>query len=195
VLWARDLVAEVDRDVARFYLSLSAPEHSRTNFSRESLLKVAAERPVQPWNGLAAAMAKLTAEVGDDTRLPVGPGTPALAAAMINRFNLCFELPTFSMTRAADLIVQNIARLRGQAERAATAGLDRDALRVRVGDLFLQLRALVGCMSPVLVDLAARTGRAGGFTPAMSADSFTVTHTTAFAVPSMDLWATPNHDD
>lgn len=195
VLWARDLVADVHRDVARFYLNLSAPEHSRTNFSRESLLKVAEERLVQPWNELAATLAKLTAEVGGDTRLPVGPSTPALAAAMTRRFDLCYELPTFSMTRAADLIVQNIDRLRVQAERTRAGSLPADTLRVRVGDLFLQLRALVGCMSPVLVDLAARTGRAGDFEPTMSAGSFAVTHTGAFAVPSMDLLATPNHDE
>lgn len=188
VVWARELVAEVPRDIARFYLNLTAPEHSRTNFSRAALDKVVGERLVGPWNELATTLAKLTAEVGGDGQpLPVSPHTPARAAAMVSRFRLCFELPSFSLSRAADLIVQNVERLRIHAQRALADKPDRDTLAVRLGDLFLQLRTLIGCASPILIDLAERAARAGDFEPRMSADACDVTYTTAFAVPSLDL--------
>jgi methionyl-tRNA synthetase len=188
VVWARDLVAEVPRDIVRFYLNLSAPEHARTNFSRATLNKVAGERLVGPWNELAATLAKLTADAGaDGAPLPVPARDRSHAAAMVARFSLCFELDSFSLTRAADLVVAHVERLRALAERMSAEHLEPDALRSRLGGLFLQVRALVGCVSPVLVDLAAKAGQAGGFRPSMTPDALDVTHTTAFPVPTLDL--------
>ncbi|HET9137750.1 class I tRNA ligase family protein [Actinophytocola sp.] len=188
VIWARDLVAEVPRDIVRFYLNLTAPEHARTNFSRAGLDKVVGERLVGPWNELAANLAKLTAEVGGDTQpLPVSPRARSNAAAILRRFSLCFELPSFSLSRAADLVVQNVERLRAHATRALAANLDRDALRAVLGELFLQVRALVSAASPILIDLAASAARAGDFEPDMRPGALDLTHTTAFAVPGLDL--------
>jgi methionyl-tRNA synthetase len=187
LVWARDLVAEVPRDIVRFYLNLSAPEHSRTNFSRAALDKVVTNRLIRPWNDLAAMLAKLTAEVGDTEPLPVSQEAAGYAAAMVERFGLCFELSSFSLSRAADLIVQNIGRLRQHAERALNGEFDQDELRVRLGDLFLQLRALVTCASPILIDLADRAAKAGEFELRMTADAFDVGHTAAFAVPNLDM--------
>jgi len=196
VVWARDLVAEVPRDVVRFYLNLTAPEHARTNFSRAALEKVSAERLVEPWNEMATALAKLTAEVGHDGEpLPVSAQTPALAASMLARFSQCFELPTFSLSRGAELVAQNVERLRAHAQRALAGDLDRDELRVRLGDLFLHLRALICSASPILADLAASAARAGQFEPRMSADAFEVTETTAFPVPRLSLRTEQAHHD
>jgi methionyl-tRNA synthetase len=192
VVWARDLVAEVPRDIARFYMCLSAPEHARTNFSRAILTKVAEERLVGPWNELAATLAKLTAELGDNKPLPVSPQARAQAAAMITRFSLCYELESFSLSRAADLIVQYTERLRQHADRALAPGLDRDLLSGRLGDLFLQLRALLSGASPILIDLAARAG----IELSMSAEAYQLTHTAAVAVPVLDLsMPTPNEPE
>jgi methionyl-tRNA synthetase len=188
VVWARDLVTEVPRDIARFYLNLSAPEHARTNFSRALLDKVAGERLVAPWNELATTLAKLTAEVGGESqRLPVSAGARSRAAVMVERFSQCFELASFSLTRAADLVVQHVDRLRTIAGKvAAEEGVP---LHPQLGDLFLEVRALIGCMSPILVDLAARAALAGGFAPRMTPDAFADQHTTAFAVPTLEPWS------
>jgi methionyl-tRNA synthetase len=105
---------------------------------------------------------------------------------MVSRFSLCFELETFSLTRAADLFVQYTERLLRHAQRAAGAIVDRDARLVQLGDLFLQLRALVSCASPILIDHAASTAQAGGFPLSMSCDAYDVTSTTAFAVPALE---------
>ncbi|MFG2043634.1 class I tRNA ligase family protein [Dactylosporangium sp. NPDC048998] len=182
VVWARDLVAEVPRDVVRFYLCVSAPEHARTNFSRATLDKIAGERLVTPWNELAADLAKLTAEAGGDP-LPVSAQAPVFAAAIVDRFASCYELDSFSLARAADLIVQHTGRLRTLAARTLAAGLDADALRERVGDLFLQARALVSGASPILADLAERAGVPIAF----DAGAYRVTHTGAFTLPGLDL--------
>lgn len=192
VVWARDLVREVSRDVARFYLCLSAPEHARTTFSRAALMKVGAERLVGPWNELAATLAKLTADAGGAYQtLPVPAETPAQAAAMLDRFSRCYELTTFSLTRAADLIVQNVARLRLRAARVAAAELDRDELRTALGDLFLMVRALVAGAAPILPDLAARAVRTGRVDLRMSAEAFAAEHATAFPVPRLDMHPEP----
>jgi methionyl-tRNA synthetase len=186
VVWARDLLAEVPRDIARFHLNLSAPEHARTSFSRATLEQVAAERLVGPWNQLAAALAKLTAKAGRDP-LPVSPWAPARAAAIVSRFSQCFELASFSLNQAAELVTQHLERLRNHAVIALVEDLDRDVLRVRLGDLFLQVRALISGASPILIDLAASAAQAGDFEPSMSASVFDVTSTTAFQLPTLDL--------
>ena len=193
VVWARELVAEVPRDIVRFYLTLTAPEHARTNFSRAALDKVAGQRLVGPWNELAAALAKLTAEVGDAT-LPTSVPGRELAAAMTARFRHCYDLDSFSLSRAADLVVQHVDRLRVAAGRLLGAAGDRDGLPAGLGDLFLQLRALIGCASPILVDLAGRAALAGDVTPSLAAGTAWPAGTTAFAVPALDLRTAPAGD-
>ncbi|AGM05735.1 methionyl-tRNA synthetase [Amycolatopsis keratiniphila] len=188
VVWARDLAAEVPRDIARFHLNLTAPEFARTNFSRAALEKVAGERLVTPWNELAETLAKLTAEVGGENgSLPVSTEATERAAAMVSRFALNYELEDFSLSRAADLIVQHVERLRAATERTLKGNLDQEMLRARLGDLFLELRALIGCASPILIDLAGRAAAAGGFALRITAAAFDVTHTTAFPVPSLEF--------
>jgi methionyl-tRNA synthetase len=192
LVWARDLVTEVPRDIVRFYLCLSAPEHARTSFSRATLDKLADQRLVGPWNELAAMLAKLTAEAGAGTEpLPVSAETPARAAAMVARFSLCYELTTFSLSRAADLVAQNVERLRVHAQRALAGDLDTGALRVRLGDLFLQLRALISCAAPILIDLAANAARTGDVDLRICASAFDLRQTTTFAVPSLSLRTAP----
>jgi methionyl-tRNA synthetase len=191
VVWARDLLAEVPRDIARFYLNLSAPEHARTSFSRAVLEQVAAERLVGPWNELASALAKLTAEAGDDGEpLPVSPWAPERAAAIMSRFSQCFELASFSLNQAAELVTLHIDRLRDHAVSALAEDLDRDALRVRLGDLFLQLRALISGASPILVDLAADAARTGNFPLRITPTPADITHATPFPLPPLDLHTT-----
>ena len=187
VVWARDLVAEVPRDVVRFYLCVSAPEHARTNFSRATLDKIAGERLVRPWNDLAGSLAKLCVEIGDAGPLPVSPESPAYAAAIVNRFASCYELDSFSLARAADLVVQYTGRLRARAAAALADDLDRDARRLRAGDLFLEVRALVSGASPILADLAARTDMPISF----DADAYQVTTVAALALPGLDLRMAP----
>jgi len=107
---------------------------------------------------------------------------------MVGRFASCYELESFSLTRAADLIVQHTARLRGIAARALASGGDTETLRAVLGDLYVQLRALISGASPILVDLAESVGTTN---ISMSADAYELTHTTAFAVPGLDLRVSP----
>ena len=188
LIWARDLVAEVPRDVVRFYLCLSAPEHARTNFGRAVLDKVADERLVTPWNELCSALAKLDVEVGETGPLPVSASARAQAAAVVARFSACYELDTFSLFRAADLIAVNVERLRHRALAALAAAPDER--RARLGDLFLVLRALLAAAAPVLIDLADAARQAGA-ADGLAPGAFEVAETTAFAVPRLSLHATP----
>ncbi|WP_314243124.1 class I tRNA ligase family protein [Streptomyces kutzneri] len=155
VVWAADLVAEVPRDLVRFYLALTAPEHSRTNFSREALDSLSSSRLVDPWNHLAGRLDALLTGVPADALLPVSATGAREAGIVVERFRSHYELESFSLHRAADLIVVHLDRLLKQADRVAV-GVPSD-----LGDLVLAVRTLTACAAPLLVDLAARAERAG----------------------------------
>jgi methionyl-tRNA synthetase len=153
VIWTPDLLAEVPRDLVRFYLALTCPEHARTNFSRAALDKVTRARLVEPWNRLAAHLDRLVAAEGTGP-LAVSDAGRRAAAVLAERFAACYELPTYSLYRAADAIAYQVDRL---ARRAAGG----DAGAGRSGDLLLSVRTLLACAAPLLVDVAA-TARAAG---------------------------------
>jgi methionyl-tRNA synthetase len=154
LIWSVDLLAEVPRDLVRFYLALTAPEYQRTNFSREGLERATARHLVEPWNALAdtLSLARLGADPGE--ALPTTAAGRQRAAVMVRRFRSCYELSTFSLTRAAETVVAHLARLRAAAERA-------DGRPTTLGDLFLQTRALLAGAAPILIDVTDAARAAG----------------------------------
>jgi methionyl-tRNA synthetase len=162
VLTPEELLEQVPRDVARLYLALTAPEYQRSTFSRAGLDKMAEERLVGPWNQLAQTLAKAVANAGDDsTRLPVSPAARGRVVAMLERFALGYEMPTYNLNRSADTVLVQIDRLRWRA--AALDGLGLDEQPEAWGDLFCEVKALLALASPILIDLAATAREAGVF--------------------------------
>ncbi|WP_433189646.1 class I tRNA ligase family protein [Actinoallomurus sp. CA-150999] len=151
LIWTADLLAEVPRDLVRFHLALTAPEYQRTDFSVAALREVTGRRLVEPWNALADALWLTSAGAGD-APLPTSETGRRRAEILIERVRLGYELPSFS--RVADTIA---GRLEGLAEEAAVA----DGEPVALGDLFLQVRALLACAAPILIDVAAEAAEAG----------------------------------
>jgi methionyl-tRNA synthetase len=152
VVWGRDLLLDVPRDLVRFYLALTCPEHQRTNFSRSALVKVSSERLIEPWNGLVWALGDAVSALHlDEQRLPVPEDAVARAAVMVERFRTCYRLSTFSATRAADTIVNQLARLEA---RAHALPRDRRSGGRAVAALVHELVALTACCAPILIDLA-----------------------------------------
>lgn len=141
-----DLVAEVPRDLVRFYLALTCPEDQRANFTREGLDRVTAQRLRGPWNALADRVEAAVAQPGEE--LKVTDDGRRRAAVIVERFRLCYDLTSFSLTRAADGIVTQLGRLL-TAERAEP------------GDLLLEVRTLLACAAPILIDVAAEAEAAG----------------------------------
>lgn len=148
VIWCSELTAEVPRDLVRFYLSLTAPEHQRTDFSVASLQDVTTRRLIEPWNELAEAVSQATA--GSPASLPVSAAGQARAATLVERFGLCYQLAGLSTSRAAELITSQLGRLTALAR----TGSD-------VGDLLAEVQALVACAAPILIDTASRAAEAG----------------------------------
>ncbi|GAA4622763.1 class I tRNA ligase family protein [Actinoallomurus vinaceus] len=170
LIWTADLLAEVPRDLVRFHLALTAPEYQRTDFSVAALREVTTRRLVEPWNALADALWLVSAGAGD-APLPTSETGRRRAELLIERVRLGYELP--SLTRVADTIA---GRLDGLAEEAAAA---TDGDPAALGDLFLQVRALLACAAPILIDVAAEAADAGvdlGLTAAQPAeiDAFTL---------------------
>lgn len=166
VVWARDLLQEVPRDVVRFYLALTAPENARTNFSSAALHQVTRDRLTEPWAALATSLAKSSTELPSRTAaLPVPRAAHDRVVAMLDRFAGCYALETFSLTRAADLVVEHTARLRASAQAGSDAAgmLPPDERAERVAGLLAEVRALVVAASPLLVDVADAVRRADAF--------------------------------
>lgn len=148
LVWTRDLLDGVPRDVARFYLALTAPEFQRSTFTRPALRTTTGARLIRPWNELAAQLAVLTGKVVD-TELPTTENGRLRAKVLTKRFAGCYELATFSMGRAAAMVADQLDRL-----RAASGDLKDDP--AALGDLLLEVRALLAGAAPLLVDVAAR---------------------------------------
>jgi methionyl-tRNA synthetase len=149
LIWSVDLLAEVPRDLVRFHLALTAPEQARTNFSREGLRDTGSRRLGEPWNALVEAMSLALNDVTGS--LPVTPDGRRRAAAMLERFRGCYELPGFSMNRAAETVLTHLTRLRGLAGDP----------RITLGDLLLEVRTLLAGAAPILIDVAERAAAAG----------------------------------
>jgi methionyl-tRNA synthetase len=163
LIWSADLLAEVPRDLVRFYLALTAPEFQRSNFSVDAMRAVTTRRLIDPWNRLADGLSLALVGMGvpGDTMAPL-PTTAAgrqRAAAMAQRFRLCYELSNFSMTRAAETVLNQLGRLRAMAD-----AIDGDRTgdgQVQPGDLLLEVRTLLAWAAPILIDVAERAAAAG----------------------------------
>ena len=183
VVSVQDLLSEVPRDVARLYLALTAPEYQRTTFSRAGLDKIASRRLADPWNQLAATLGKAVANASGCAPLPVTDGGRARAEAMRARFDTCYEVPGYSLNRAAETILIQISRLARHA-----AGLDGTPLAdagPRWGDLFLETKALLALAAPILIDLSAAASRSGGYDGVLTAGAFDVADVMPFTPPAL----------
>jgi methionyl-tRNA synthetase len=140
VVWGRDLVAEVPRDLVRFHLAVTSPEHQRTGFSHAALAQVTESRLVRPWNRVAA---KVGEWVGGGP-LPVSGRSHAAGRTIVERFAAAYELPEFSLNRAAGTLTEQLARL-----------AQWDVTGSAAGDFCHEVDVLLRCAAPILVDLAA----------------------------------------
>jgi methionyl-tRNA synthetase len=136
------LAAEVPRDLIRFYLAATSPEHQRTSFSREALHRVTESRLVRPWNRVATKVDEWV----DRGPLPVSERSRAAASRIVERFAAAYELPGFSLNRTAETLTEQLARL------------DRWAVDPRqAGDFCHEVDVFLRCAAPILIDLAERT--------------------------------------
>jgi methionyl-tRNA synthetase len=154
LIWAADLVAEVPRDLVRFYLALSAPEYQRTNFSVAQMREVLARVLVGPWNTIAEAIHTAARSHGPDDELPTSAAARSRCMRMAERMRPAYELSTFSLRHAAETIAAHLSRL---AIRSASVGDDPRAL----GDLLVELRTVLAWSVPILIDVADRAAAAG----------------------------------
>lgn len=155
-VWATDLMSEVPRDAARFYLALTSPEHRGSNFHRRELATLVTRRLIEPWNALGDALGKACVGLEPGAVLEVGAQGRRRAAVLAARLRSNYELPRFSIARAAESVVGQLERLRVRADRMASR-----PHRTELADLLFEVRTLFAFAAPILVDAAAR-GAAGG---------------------------------
>ncbi|MFC4907221.1 class I tRNA ligase family protein [Actinomadura gamaensis] len=150
LVWTADLLEDVPRDLVRFYLSLTAPETQRTDFTVEAMRAATGRRLVGPWNRLADALRAATLADEPGPRPVSGEGRTR-AAVMAARFRSCYDLASFSPARAAETLLIHLDRLVASAS-AGTAS---------TGDLLLEARTLLAFAAPILIDVAAEARAAG----------------------------------
>jgi len=156
VIWTADLVDEVPRDLARFYLALTCPENERSNFSRQAMGDIVSERLVRPWNSLAERVDELLAGLDPDSVLSVTAAGRERSAAMVQRFRLCYELPNFSLRSAADAITSSLDLLAAVAFTEITSPTGPS-----LGDLLLLIKTFLAGAAPIMIDLTAAADAAG----------------------------------
>ncbi|MFC4160858.1 class I tRNA ligase family protein [Chitinimonas lacunae] len=150
LIWAKDLVKEIPRDYARFFVCFTCPENNRSNFSKQSLTKVINERLVTPWNELVAAYH----EYANTSDRSIAPLSGDSAQIMKDRLANCFALETFSLRAAADWVMQNIERIaKNLKERRYSTLQDANA----------EISALVAGFAPILIDHHEQLRAAGVF--------------------------------
>ncbi|RLK53898.1 class I tRNA ligase family protein [Actinokineospora cianjurensis] len=152
VVSGRDLVTEVPRDLIRFALAATSPEHQRTSFSRDALTRISETRLVGPWNRIAD---RVDTYVG--STFPVSARSRRAAARVSSRFAESYELAGFSLNRAAEAISDHLARLDRWQPTDAEAG-----------DFCFEVAHLLRSAAPILIDLAADvldTAEAATITP------------------------------
>jgi methionyl-tRNA synthetase len=99
-----------------------------------------------PWNALADRIEVLVTDPGEE--LKVTEAGRRRAAVIVERFQACYDLTSFSLTRAADGIITQLARLL-TTERAEP------------GDLLMEVRAFLACAAPILIDVTAEAEARG----------------------------------
>ncbi|MET1073841.1 MAG: class I tRNA ligase family protein, partial [Umezawaea sp.] len=151
LIWSADLLAEVPRDLVRFFLALTAPEYQRTNFSREAMHGVTTRRLVEPWNALSEALTLGLVALDTAAPLPTTELGRRRATAMLERFRLCYELPNFSLGRAAETALTQLDRLRKSADSLDLRA--NGSAPVQPGDLLLEIRTLLACVAPIMVEV------------------------------------------
>ncbi|MGE5827754.1 MAG: class I tRNA ligase family protein [Micromonosporaceae bacterium] len=184
VLSPQDVLREVPRDALRIYLALTAPEYQRTTFSRAGLDKVANGRLIGPWNRLAGLLAKQVANAGNGAAVPVSETGRHRAAAILERLDAFFEMPTFCLSRGADTILVQIDRLARRAFEMDGSRRD-DVEPFEWGDVFLETKALLAAAAPILIDLSAAARQAGGFDGVLAPGAFDVTEVKRFTPPQI----------
>jgi methionyl-tRNA synthetase len=137
-VWGRDLVAELPRDLVRYYLALTSPELQRTSFSRDAMTRVTESLLVNPWNRIAD---EVDSWVG--RTLPVSERSRAAAARIVAQFAASYELPYFSLHRTAHTLTAQLDRLDWWTVQPGDAG-----------DFCHEVEVVLRCAAPVLIDLA-----------------------------------------
>ncbi|MGC1026771.1 class I tRNA ligase family protein [Pantoea agglomerans] len=156
LIWARDLVTELPRDYARFYLCLTSPEHNRNNFSRMALQQILNERLITSWNLLVSAYnaQNWNARVDDNAE-----NVEEIVETMSSRLHQCCRIETFSQSRLADWILNHISRLQELITEDSSLSL---------WAINRQIVALLNGMGLIMIDLRE------AIAPAGSPDAFTV---------------------
>ncbi|MGW4650153.1 class I tRNA ligase family protein [Kitasatospora sp. NPDC004289] len=171
LVWGQELADRLPRDVGRYHLAATSPEYQRTNFGWEQLAAVTGARLVAPWNRIVEKDAALAGRT-----LPVSAASRRAADRITARFAAAYDTEGFSLNRAAETLAEQLGRL------------DRwEVTERRAGDFAHQVRTVLRCAAPVLVDLAAEAVAGGALDSLAVGGPDTTTEVTVRPLPRIPV--------
>jgi methionyl-tRNA synthetase len=170
-IWGKDVLGPGTVDGIRYYLALTRPETSRTNFTLEGYEQTIQETLVDTWQRWLNDLGDRIEKRYDGVVADAGIWTPEHTAFWVQLDNRLAEMTTalgqdgFSLNRAArtlkGIVEDTIAFSRAEA---ATADLEdwKDETRTAIALELAAARLLAYCATPVMPRFAARLAAALG---------------------------------
>jgi methionyl-tRNA synthetase len=173
-IWGKDILGPGTVDGIRFYLALTRPETSRTNFTLDGYERVVRETLIGTWqrwlNDLGARLDRRYDAVVPDAGIWT-PEHTAFLARLENRLDEmagCLSQDGYSLNRAAQTL-QGIVEdtLRFAATEAPTLDIEdwKDEARTAVALQLAAAKLLAHCAAPVMPRFADRLAEALGIPP------------------------------
>lgn len=160
LIWARDLLEEVDVSVVRFYLALANPETQKMNFTRAAMDELSAVRLLVPYRTALATMQRAATAAGLMGReIVVSQAEADRLNDMLDRFARFHEARWFSPQRVAEHLSHLLCRIGTGAEEAEARGDPRE-LRLALLVTWLVLPVVSAPLMPQFsADLCDSLGR------------------------------------
>jgi methionyl-tRNA synthetase len=173
-IWGKDILTPGSVDGIRFYLALTRPETSRTNFTLDNYEKVVRETLIGTWqrwlNDLGARLDLRYDGVVPDAGIWTPEHTAFLARLENRREEMagCLGQDGYSLNRAAQTLQAIVEdTLRFAATEAPTLDIEdwKDEARTAVALQLAAAKLLAHCAAPVMPRFAARLAEALGVPP------------------------------
>jgi methionyl-tRNA synthetase len=117
-VWGTDILARVSSDQLRFYLALTNPEVTQTDFVIEAFRETTDRCLTRPWNELQSRLAAALAASPRSGPEPLPEALAGRLAGYAAQLEGAYELPDFSLRRAAAIFAEALGAIGAQAAAA-----------------------------------------------------------------------------
>jgi len=160
LIWARDLLDEVDVSIARFYLALANPETQKMNFTRAAMDELTEARLLRPFRETMQRVGSeivSAPDIGADIVIDVNEAFEI--NTMLDRFARFYDARHFSPQRVAEHLSQLLVRMDAGIDHAAASGEPTELRRAILISWFVLPVVAAPLMPQFSTDLCKALGR------------------------------------